>query len=388
MRASLRLLFLLCTVVPVAVSAAPPPQAGSIQAVFDAIDDNVARAVEADGRASVSLGLVVANRLAHRSAFGTADDAANTPATTGHVYRIGSVTKQFTALAVLKLASEDKLRLSEAVSNYVPEIKAIEGYAALSTPITIRQLATMTSGLAREPEELPKYLIGPADGWFSVVQEAIPMVSVEFEPDSRYQYSNIGYAILGRVVEKASERDYMDYVRQEFLVPLEMVDSDFVPHPRFEDRIATGYVVTDEGADSEQPTREHSGRGYKVPNGAMYSTSADLASFLRFQMGGGPETILEPSVLADNLGRVNSADSSLSHGYGIGFQVRRRGELVIFGHGGSVAGYRAGAYFEPQRQLGVVLLRNATGSSIDVTELAFEVMELLVEGFDQSGKSP
>lgn len=94
-----------------------------------------------------------------------------------------------------------------------------------------------------------------------------------------------------------------------------MVDTDFVPRDRFRDRIATGYVVRDGEIDAETPAREHEGRGYKVPNGALYSTVADLARFLFFQLGHGPESLLPHEDLAANFDRLNSADGSLTTGY-------------------------------------------------------------------------
>ncbi len=342
--------------------------------------EKVAALVEAelakDGIGSISLGIIQGSELVYEAAFGYADMEKEIEATPQHVYRIGSITKQLTALALLKMSQDGTVRLSDPVASHFPEVKRVRDRYPGAPPITLVQLATMTSGLAREPEDLPSYLVGPASEWVDVVLRALPAVKYDFAPDTRYQYSNIGYAILGVALERASGRDYMDYVRKELLEPLGMKDSDFVPRPHFEARVAIGYALGDGEIDAETPAREHAGRGYKVPNGALYSTVSDLARFISFQLGHGPDAVLPSDVLADNFKRVSSADGDLSAGYGIGFRVVRRGERIVFGHGGSVAGYRAGAYFDRESGRGVVLLRNVTGDHVNVTELAMRILEL------------
>ena len=99
---------------------------------------------------------------------------------------------------------------------------------------------------------------------------------------------------------------------------------------------------------------------------------------MSFQLGEGPDGVLQKETLDENLNRVNSATGDLTSGYGIGFRVRREGELVIHGHGGSVAGYRAGAYFDRSTKLGVIVLRNV-GGRFNVSELAYRALAELAE---------
>jgi CubicO group peptidase (beta-lactamase class C family) len=356
------------------------PQLVVPEATFDKVAEMVQSAVAEEGVGAVSYGVVVGGELVHSGAFGYVDMERKILATPEHVYRIGSITKQFTALALEKLAQSGKLRLTDPVDRYVPEVSAIRDRPEGVPVPTLLQLATMTSGLAREPDDLSRFLVGPPPFWKDVVLEALPSLKYDFAPDTRYQYSNIGYAILGVALERASGRDYMDYVREEILEPLGMRDTDFVPRAHFEDRLAAGYDVTEGGVDHETPAWEHLGRGYKVPNGALYSSVPDLARFLAFELGFGPDRVLPREALEAHFSRLSSAESDLSAGYGVGFSVVRRGELVIFGHGGSVAGYRAGAYFDRERGIGVVLLRNVTGGALDPTELAYRILEITVEG--------
>ena len=335
-------------------------------------------ALAEDGRGGLSFGIVDGANLVYAAGIGYADRERGIEATAEHVYRIGSITKQLTALALVQMSEAGTLRLTDPVERLLPEIRSVPGLPEGTPPPTLLQLATMTSGLAREPEHLPTYLVGPASQWADVTLRALGELRYDFPPDTRYQYSNIGYAILGVALERASGEPYMDYVRASILEPLSMSDTDFVPLARFENRIATGYDIEDGVVDYETPAWEHLGRGYKVPNGALYSTVADLARFVSFELGNGPESVLSKERLGELFSRLSSAEADLGAGYGLGLSATRRGELVFLGHGGSVAGYRAAAYFHRDSQSGVVVLRNVTGDSLDVTELAFRMLEEVV----------
>ena len=113
-----------------------------------------------------------------------------------------------------------------------------------------------------------------------------------------------------------------------------MKNTDFEPTPAIRPALAKGYEIGADGRlDADTPAREHEGRGYKVPNGAVYTTVEDLARFVAFELGEGPESVLPRKAWLENLSRVNSADGNLTSGYGIGFQVSRSGEFVSYGHG-------------------------------------------------------
>lgn len=205
---------------------------------------------------------------------------------------------------------------------------------------------------------------------------ALPHVKFRYEPDTHYFYSNIGYAILGATLGRAAGKSYVDYVKERIFTPLQMTHTAFEPNASIQANIAKGYDVGKDGKiDAETPAREHAGRGYKVPNGAIYTTVADLARFVAFELGAGPDTVLSRKTLEDNFARTNSSSMSLQAGYGVGFQVNRRGEFVWYGHGGSVAGYNASALFDRVSKTGVVVLRNAGGGKFNVTMLSERILE-------------
>ena len=144
--------------------------------------------------------------------------------------------------------------------------------------------------------------------------------------------------------------------------------------------------MKDDGSlDAETPAREHAGRGYKVPNGALYSTIEDLGVFLRFLTGaeGKPfDGVIPSSFRRENLKKA-FATGDLSSGYGFGFMARRLDDsdgnaFTAYGHGGSVAGYRAAAWIEPGTGAAVILLRNVGGDGLDLSELSLTALAKVV----------
>ena len=154
-----------------------------------------------------------------------------------------------------------------------------------------------------------------------------------------------------------------------------MHDTSFEPDPRWLARLAKGYDVREGEVDAETPAREHAGRGYKVATGPMYSTVDDLARFVGFQLGGGPEHVLSRKMLDEVLERRGSSRGRLAWGYGIGIQAARRGDFVARGHYGVVAGCTAAAHFDLDSGLGIIVLRNVSGGAMDVLEDAIQCLK-------------
>ena len=150
----------------------------------------------------------------------------------------------------------------------------------------------------------------------------------------------------------------MDFVEEDVFKPLGMTSSTFVIGPELAPRLTVGYVNRGDGnPDPEQPAREHAGRGYKVPNGGVYSTVLDLARFMGALQGRASPAILSDESVAE-MSRVHTPEDP-DNGYGLGVMIRTAdGGARLIGHSGSVAGYNAYMLFEPESGLGVVLLRN------------------------------
>ncbi len=369
-------ILLISCFVSTAVAQLPDDLAGAIAKIGAMTAAELAK----DNIGGVTVGVVSGSKLVWTRSYGYSDMEKKTPADQDTVYRIGSITKQFTGLMFLQLVEQGKVSLSDPVEKYFPEINKVQGRLPNAPPITLIQLGTMTSGLDREPADLPTYLKGPVSDWEKVLISALPHTKYAYEPDTRFFYSNIGYAILGATLSRVAGMTYPQYVQQKIFAPLEMTHSVFEPNAAIRQHLSKGYEVSRDGSiDSSTPQSEHDGRGYKVPNGAMYTTVGDLARFVSFELGESSANLLKKESQTDNYNRVNSSNGNLSSGYGVGFQLTRRGEHVFLGHGGSVAGYRAEAHVDRESQTGVIILRNVGGGKFDLSGLCFKSLEELAQ---------
>ena len=149
-----------------------------------------------------------------------------------------------------------------------------------------------------------------------------------------------------------------------------MSHSFFEPDNGTRSGIARGYLREDDGkVDTATAEREHLGRGYKVPNGAIYTTMEDMARFVAFEMGEEMPQVLKKESLEENFKRIVTANAGFKRGYGTGFQAVRLGDTVLYGHSGGVAGYQAEAWFDRGTRTGVIVLRNAVGGEFDAFSL-------------------
>lgn len=366
------LALLLCVLAPASLATQ-----SALTTTVERVERLAAAEFAKDPRGSLTVGVVSRDRLVWSKSYGQADVEKNIAATPDSVYRIGSITKQFTGLMLLQLVEKQKVRLTDPVEKYLPEINRLQGREAGWPAVTLVQLATMTSGIGREPEDLPTFLVGPVSSWEQTTIKALERTRYAHEPGTRYLYSNIGYAALGAALARAAGRPFTEYVRDEILVPLGMTRSTFELTPQIAPLLAKGYTIRQGQLDGEAPEREHAGRGYKVPNGALYTTAGDLAKFLAFELGHGSPHVLSVKAREDNYARVFSATGALDSGYGIGFQTTRRGTMVAIGHGGSVAGYNAAAHVHRPSQTGVIVLRNVGGGAVSSGGLALRALEIL-----------
>jgi CubicO group peptidase (beta-lactamase class C family) len=327
---------------------------------------------------SVTAGVISGKELIWTRSYGDADMETKTPADAQTVYRIGSITKMFTALMLEQLVEAGQVHLSDPVEKYFPELKAVQGRIAGAPPITLIQLATHTSGLGREPDNTDTYVTGAVAGWEKTLLAALPHTHYILEPGTRFAYSNIGYAVLGAALSRAAGEPYTSYVPKHIFEPLGMTHTALDRNDRMLPHLAKGYQVMgpNGGVDSATPQREHeTGRGYKVPNGAIYTTVGDLARFASFLMGKGPDTVLKTAALERfQTQTIVPAGIELTSGYGVGFQVDRRDNMVAFGHGGAVAGYTAMLLINRAKGVGVVVFSNGAANPANIAQRALDIL--------------
>ena len=356
------------------VAVAP---ASSLRPKLPEIDSMISAELARRPVGSVTAGVVVGKELIWSKSYGDADMEKKLPADGDTVYRIGSITKMFTALMLEQLVDTGKVHLSDPVEKYLPEIKSVQGRFPDAPPITLIQLATHTSGLGREPDDTDTYTRGPVADWEKTLIAALPHTHYIYEPGTRFSYSNIGYAILGAALSRAAGERYTEYVPKHILRPLGMTHSALERNAAMQPHLAKGYVVMGpKEVDSETPQLENDrGRGYKVPNGAMYTTVGDLARFASFLLDQGPESVLKTSTLKTfQMEMIVPADVGLTNGYGIGFDVERRDDYVAFEHSGAVAGYTAMLIINRAKGIGVIVLSSGAANPDGLGERVLDML--------------
>jgi CubicO group peptidase (beta-lactamase class C family) len=360
---------------PALIAQAPANLTAAITELDTALTADFAK----DTIGGVSVGVVSDARLVWSKHYGYAEAETKRIATNDTDYRIGSITKQFTALALLILVEDGKMRLTDPLEKYVPEVKQVKKAYAGTPPITLLQVATMHSGLAREPG-CANHSVGPLSSWQKIVASCLPETEYANEPGTTFLYSNIGYASLGLAIERAAGKPFTAFVAERILRPLGMTRTGWEPSADLRKDLAHGYQrARDTGAASRSAAdRELGGRGYRVPNGALFSTITDLTKFVAWEMGAGPAGVLKKETQDANYGRVFASSPAFTSGYGVGFQVSRRGEVVMMGHGGSTAGYHSSALLNRASKLGVIVLRNCDSCPVDAGPVASRWLTQLV----------
>ena len=236
--------------------------------------------VAADDVGGVSAAVARGSDVVWARAFGWADRDRRIPAGVGSIYRVGSISKTVTAVVMMRAVERGYIDLDQPLSDIFPATARFPGAVEGAPAPTVRQFASHTSGLVREPA-WDSAASGLIEIWQERIVESIPLSRFQNAPGVEYSYSNIGYGTLGLAVARAVGRPFMEFVEEDVFEPLGMTSSTFVIGPELAPRLTVGYVNRGDGnPNPEQPAREHAGRGYKVPNGGVYSTVLDLARFM------------------------------------------------------------------------------------------------------------
>src|ERR1041385_5156343 len=269
-------------------------------------------------------------------------DIPNTPTTK---FRLGSLTKQFTAASILLLEERGKLKIEDPVKKYMPDAPAAWD------KITIFHLLTHTSGIpsftgfadyrSREAEAItPEKLVE----WFRDKP-------LEFEPGTKWNYSNSGYVLLGYLIEKISGQSYSDFVQQNIFTPLAMKDSGYDSNSAIIPHRAAGYTPGKNGPDNAG----YVNMSVPLSAGGLYSTTEDL---LRWEQGLFGGKLLSPASLA-------KMTTPFKEDYAFGLGVSSQGGHKIIAHNGGIEGFNTDLAYYPDDKLVVVVLGNLNGGAPD-----------------------
>lgn len=314
-------------------------------------------------------GVVIDGRLAHVESAGVRDRSSNAPVKADTAFRIASMTKSFTALAILKLRDEGKLSLDDPVSKWLPEFARMELPTRDTAPLRIRQLLSHSAGF---PEDNPwgdQQLSASDADLTEWLRRGIPFST---PPGTRYEYSNYAFGLLGRIVTKASGAPYEKYVRAEIVAKLHMDASTFEFSQVPARNRAVGYRLQPDGTYLEEPPLPQGAFGSA---GGLLTTATDLGKYVAFHLSAWPArddaeagpvrraSVREMSHMwtPSNLtvGRAGGTLRAAETGYGYGLRTTTdcRFEHIV-GHGGGLPGF--GSYMSWLPDYGVGMFAMAT----------------------------
>jgi D-alanyl-D-alanine carboxypeptidase len=326
-----------------------------VAAALTVLDAWIEATVTQREQPGLSVGIVYDQDLIWAKGYGHAELERRIPATPTTIYRIASISKLFTATAIMQLRDAGKLRLDDPISQRLPWFSIKKTYEG-GPPITVRHLITHTSGLPREVSGVNwSDLTFPSrDDMLRV----LPGQETVFPPQTEWKYSNLGVSLAGEIVAEVSGEPWAQYVERHILRPLDMTATRALP-ARDMPGLAVGYVRRVPGrARDVEPFVE---MGAESPAANVASNVEDLAKFVSLQFRDGPvggPQILVGSTLRE-MHRVQWLRPDWQSGWGLGFSVRRVGDQVRVGHSGNLPGHRTQVEIAPAQKLGVIVLANA-----------------------------
>lgn len=284
---------------------------------------------------AVSIALVDDQRTIWSTGFGYARPADSVAATAATVYRVGSVSKLFTDIAVMQRVEAGEVDLDAPVTAVLPDFAPDNPHGV---PITLRQLMSHHAGLVREPP-VGHYFDDTAPSLEATVA-SLNDTRLIYPPGERTKYSNAGIAVVGRVLETLADQPFADALEDAVLRPAGLEHSSFSPKPELMDELAAATMWTYDGRTFEAPRFELG----MAPAGSMYSTVDDLARFLSVLFANGvgaggrvlsPESIEAMWTPQDQ----DAASADAETGFGIGFALGRLDGHRSVGHGGAIYGF-------------------------------------------------
>jgi D-alanyl-D-alanine carboxypeptidase len=345
-----------------------------IDKIMPRLTDRIHQLMTQQGVPGVALGIVRDQELIWSQGFGYADLATARPMDADTVCGVASITKTFTATAILQLRDKEKLSLDDPVTRYLPEVRKVRRRFVSISDLTLRRLLTHRSGLVGE---------APGGPWWSLTFPSMAAIlaklnetEIVIPPDSAFKYNNLAFALLGEVVARVSRRSYREYVRRNILEPLEMTASGYeVSNPNN----ATGYMP-ERYQDVPEVSPDPPTNGYLAAAG-LRSCVTDLSKWLALQFRAKAGERAGAQVLAgktlSEMHRVTFVEHDWIAGYALTWMALRAGENIYMNHGGSVPGFLSMIAFNKPNRVGVVVLTNKQGHVASST-IAFEAMEMLV----------
>lgn len=376
-----RLLAIACTVVVLSGCSVAPPRPESVaRNDYDGIKTYVSQLIrhemDANAVTGMSIALVDDQRIVWAEGFGYADKENNKPASAQTLYRVGSISKLFTATAAMQLAEQKKLDIDRPLKDALPEF-SIRSRFADSAPITPRNLMTHHAGL---PRDFSTGMFTKTPEPFTALVRHIRATDAFYPPNHVFSYSNVGITLLGHAIQNASGVPFADYMQHSVLTPLGMTTASFDIGVAKSDLMAKAYR---KGALVEEPALRD------VPAGGLNANVLDLSHFLSMVFAdgrAGTTQVLKPESLREMLKAQNiDVPLDLNFHQGLGWMLSTLGASTIENagpvahHAGAMINYRGQLYALPEHKLGVIVLANSASAGRAIDRVATEALGLALE---------
>lgn len=353
-------------------------------------------AQEGNGIPGIAFGVVKAGELAQIGTSGWADVDRRIPVSEDTVFRIASMTKSITACCLLILRDDQIIRLDDLVGEYVPELRGLDPLSADSPPLTVRHLLTMSGGWVEDDPWADRQLAMSGPDFSRLLESPL---SFDRAPGIEFEYSNLGYAVVGRIVETASHTPLPQFAQERLFGPLGMTSTTFEVSEVAPDRRARGYRRAADGWREEEAL----GHGAFGAMGGLWTTVPDFAKYVAFHLAAWPprdepelgtlrrssaREMQQPQRMVRS-GRATRPElSGLGYGMGLmGAQHQRLGRVVS--HSGGLPGFGSHVEWLPDCGVGVVAFANLTYAPMRVAVAAaldtLDQMGCLVTGTEVAG---
>lgn len=346
------------------------------QQTFNQISSQLQHLVDNNTLDGISIGVVNQSSLIWSKSLGYANREANIEASENTVYRVGSLSKLLTASAILQLEEQGAIDIDQAITAYLPRFYYKTRFAE-SGVITSRQLLTHLSGL---PSNINK------GHWteerFTNLVERLRTEYTSYPTDFILNYSNVGYSLLGAIIEETTGYLFEDYMQKHLLTPLQMTQSNFQPYGSTTNDAASGYK--DLKVQTNLPVRD-------IPALGLNTSLVDMSHFVSAILNQGSyndKRILDPDSI-ESMFEVQNRDIELDFDQLIGLpwfvnQIKDEKHPLIVEHGGTTINYSSQLLLAPQQQLGIIILSNTGQVNTIINNIAKQLLNMLISNSEKT----
>jgi CubicO group peptidase (beta-lactamase class C family)/D-alanyl-D-alanine dipeptidase len=318
-----------------------------------------------------SIAIIDNQQTLYSAGFGEENVRQEKKANADSIYRVGSLSKLFTDIAVMQLVEKGELDLDADIRSVLPDFQPINPH---STPLTLRMLMTHQSGLVREP---------PVGHYFDAKQPSLSetvsslnRTTLTYAPNTRTKYSNAAVAVAGFALQTHTRQKFEDYLKQTILDPIGMTSSEFQLTPAVESHLAAASMWTVDGRRFPAPKFELG----TAPAGSLYSSVNDMAKFVKVILNEGKigDTQVISNTTLQEMIKPRLDDQGKSASFGIGFGLSRFEGQHAVGHGGAIYGYSTQLRILPESKLGVIGVTSLDGANGVVRRLTDYALRLVL----------